>query len=65
MTQGVMRRCPVCQEYTLADSCPRDGARTLDPRPAKFSPEDPYGKYRRQLRRLQRAPKPSGAPPAA
>ena len=57
MTQPVMRRCPTCQEFTLKEACPRCGARATDPRPAKFSPEDPYGEYRRKLKRLQ--PKPA------
>jgi len=61
MTQPVMRRCPSCREYTLAEACPRDGARTLDPRPAKFSPDDPYGVYRRKLRRLDASRQSAGA----
>jgi len=25
--------------------------KTIDPKPAKFSPEDPYGKYRRMMKK--------------
>lgn len=55
MTQPVMRRCPACAEYTLQEACPRCGGRAADPRPVRFSPEDPYGEYRRRLRRLAKA----------
>jgi H/ACA ribonucleoprotein complex subunit 3 len=47
-----MLRCPKCEEYTLQEACPRCATRAKDPRPAKFSPEDPYGEYRRKLKRL-------------
>ncbi|QLC49199.1 RNA-protein complex protein Nop10 [Methanolobus zinderi] len=40
-------RCKNCGRYTLEEKCPVCGSLTVDPRPAKFSPEDPYGKYRR------------------
>jgi H/ACA ribonucleoprotein complex subunit 3 len=59
LTKPVMVRCPACQEYTLAAACPRCGARTTDPRPVKFSPEDAYGEYRRRLKRLTRPPPPA------
>ena len=51
----LMRRCPACKEYTLAEACPRDGTPTKSPRPAKYSPEDHYGEYRRRLKRLDAA----------
>ncbi|MFB6197140.1 MAG: RNA-protein complex protein Nop10 [Halobacteriaceae archaeon] len=40
--------------YTLADTCPRCGASTENSAPAPFSPEDPYGEYRRALKRRVR-----------
>jgi len=40
-------KCPDCNTYTLKDSCPNCKIKTINPRPAKFSPEDKYGKYRR------------------
>ena len=54
MTQGIMHHCtnPECGEYTLKDLCPRCGQAAKDPRPARFSPEDHYGKYRRQLKKM-------------
>ncbi|HUR24609.1 MAG TPA: RNA-protein complex protein Nop10 [Candidatus Thermoplasmatota archaeon] len=48
----LLRRCTGCQEYTLQDACPRCGAAATPNRPAKFSPEDQYGEYRRKLKRL-------------
>jgi len=42
-------RCTVCGRYTLKDACPVCGAPTIITKPAKFSPDDPYGKYRRAL----------------
>ncbi|MEM4782312.1 MAG: RNA-protein complex protein Nop10 [Halalkalicoccus sp.] len=40
--------------YTLASSCPDCGADAVNSAPAPFSPEDPYGKYRRALKRRNR-----------
>lgn len=37
--------------YTLGDTCPRCGADAVNSAPAPFSPEDPYGEYRRTARR--------------
>jgi H/ACA ribonucleoprotein complex subunit 3 len=59
VTQPVMRLCPACREYTLQEACPRCGAPGKDPRPMRFSPEDPYGEYRRRLKRLP-PPRPPG-----
>ena len=37
-------KCPVCQEYTLKKShC----TKTITIKPAKYSPVDKWGKYRR------------------
>ncbi|HWH07789.1 MAG TPA: RNA-protein complex protein Nop10 [Candidatus Thermoplasmatota archaeon] len=44
--------------YTLKDACPRCGAPTAKAGPAKYSPEDPYGKYRRQLKLMARGKSP-------
>jgi len=46
-----LRKCPSCREYTLADKCPKCGGATLMPMPAKYSPEDRYGEYRRRLKK--------------
>ena len=37
--------------YTLSESCPECGADAENSSPAPFSPEDPYGSYRRRARR--------------
>ncbi|MGB9882388.1 MAG: RNA-protein complex protein Nop10 [Methanomassiliicoccales archaeon] len=46
-----LRKCPKCQEYTLGETCPRCGRRSVVATPPKFSPEDRYGTYRRRLRK--------------
>lgn len=38
-------KCTVCGEYTM--KAEHHGKKTLSPKPAKYSPEDKYGKYRR------------------
>ncbi len=43
-------KCPKCRKYTLAEKCNNCGVRTITPKPAKFSPEDRYGKYRRMMK---------------
>ncbi|HIJ98691.1 TPA: RNA-protein complex protein Nop10 [archaeon] len=40
-------KCKKCSTYTLKKKCHNCGAETVNPEPAKFSPEDKYGKYRR------------------
>ncbi len=45
-----LKKCPECGEYTLMEKCKRCGSDTVNPHPPKFSPEDHYGKYRRQLK---------------
>lgn len=42
-------KCPACGRYTLKAACPVCCTPTTITKPAKFSPEDPYGKYRRAL----------------
>jgi len=55
MASVLLKRCTSCREYTLQEACPRCGAKAIPNRPAKFSPEDQYGEYRRRLKRLDRA----------
>lgn len=52
MANVLLKRCLACKEYTLQDACPRCGGAAKPNRPAKFSPEDQYGEYRRKLKRL-------------
>jgi H/ACA ribonucleoprotein complex subunit 3 len=47
----LMRKCGKCGRYTLKETCPACGNKTFMPVPPRFSPEDPYGKYRRKLRK--------------
>jgi H/ACA ribonucleoprotein complex subunit 3 len=52
MANVLLKRCLACKEYTLQDTCPHCGGTAKPNRPAKFSPEDQYGEYRRKLKRL-------------
>jgi H/ACA ribonucleoprotein complex subunit 3 len=36
--------------YTLDEQCPDCGGLAVNSAPAPFSPEDPYGEYRRKAR---------------
>tara|TARA_Y100000310_G_C20104725_1_gene544402 strand:- start:202 stop:363 length:162 start_codon:yes stop_codon:yes gene_type:complete len=40
-------KCPKCSEYTMQETCSKCNKKTINPKPAKYSPEDKYGKYRR------------------
>jgi H/ACA ribonucleoprotein complex subunit 3 len=46
-----LRKCPSCRAYTLKDTCPKCAGATFMPLPAKYSPEDRYGEYRRRLKK--------------
>ncbi|AFL94669.1 putative H/ACA RNA-protein complex component Nop10p [Thermococcus cleftensis] len=48
-----IRKCPSCGRYTLRETCPVCGEKTKVAHPPRFSPEDPYGEYRRRLKREQ------------
>jgi len=45
-----IRRCEACGEYTLKEVCAKCGSVTKSPMPPRFSPKDPYGKYRRMVK---------------
>ena len=47
----LLRKCPQCGQYTLREQCPKCGGTTLMPIPARYSPDDRYGEYRRRLKR--------------
>lgn len=49
-----LQKCRRCGSYTMKPACPSCGGPTGKPGPAKYSPEDRYGKYRRRLRRLDK-----------
>jgi H/ACA ribonucleoprotein complex subunit 3 len=57
MANALMRYCPACRDYTLKDVCPRCGGKAVQNTPAKFSPEDNYGEYRRKLKKLDASEK--------
>jgi H/ACA ribonucleoprotein complex subunit 3 len=47
-------RCTSCWKYTLNTiQCPVCKGKVVGAHPAKYSPEDRYGKYRRLLKREQ------------
>ncbi|MDI6724394.1 MAG: RNA-protein complex protein Nop10 [Methanobacterium sp.] len=48
-----MKRCRSCGEYTLKNKCPYCDGEVGVIYPAKYSPEDKYGKYRRILKKQQ------------
>ncbi|MBR9677184.1 ribosome biogenesis protein [Candidatus Woesearchaeota archaeon] len=39
-------KCQKCNEYTLHQIC-KCGDKALEVKPPKYSPQDPYAKYRR------------------
>lgn len=54
MGRTLLHRCTGCHEYTLQETCPRCGGKAAPNKPAKFSPEDHYGEYRRRLKQMER-----------
>ncbi|MEM4266562.1 MAG: RNA-protein complex protein Nop10 [Candidatus Nanoarchaeia archaeon] len=46
-------KCPKCNTYTMKENCPLCGEKTLSPKPARFSLEDKWGKWRRQAKKEQ------------
>ncbi|TXT56721.1 MAG: Ribosome biogenesis protein Nop10 [Candidatus Thorarchaeota archaeon] len=56
MTQ--LYKCIECNKYTLDEKqCPACGGEVRNPNPPKYSPEDKYGKYRRDAKRKAKATK--------
>lgn len=49
-----MKFCHSCKKYTLEEICPSCGEKTVNPNPMRFSPQDPYGKYRRKLKKEEK-----------
>ncbi len=43
-------KCLKCNEYTLREVCKKCKSKTVKATPARYSPEDRYSKYRRELR---------------
>ncbi|PIN73065.1 ribosome biogenesis protein [Candidatus Woesearchaeota archaeon CG10_big_fil_rev_8_21_14_0_10_45_16] len=46
-------KCSSCNSYTLHEKCPQCGSKALEPKPPKFSPEDKYGSYRREIKKKE------------
>ena len=46
-----MHKCLECGIYSLEEACPKCGGELKVIYPPKFSIEDKYGKYRRQLKK--------------
>ena len=46
--------CSKCEIYTLDKICNNCKEKTIIKRPARFSPQDHYGKYRRELKKLEK-----------
>ncbi len=53
MSSNILK-CRQCGKYTLSQTCQVCGVEAITPHPPKFSPEDRYGKYRRELQALTR-----------
>jgi len=46
-----IRVCPKCGRYCLDEICSYCDVETILPKPPKFSIEDHYGKYRREIKK--------------
>ena len=44
-------KCQKCSAYSMKENCPLCKNKALSTKPAKFSPVDPYGHYRRKYRK--------------
>jgi len=43
--------CENCKDYTLDEKCHRCNNKSISKNPPRFSPQDYYGKYRRELKK--------------
>ena len=44
-------KCNNCKKYTLEKKCNNCGSECLSTKPAKYSPEDKYAKYRLEYKK--------------
>ncbi len=51
MSSSIMY-CEKCKKYTMELKCSCSD-KTVQRKPAKYSPEDPYGEYRRKAKKEQ------------
>ncbi|MBN1432978.1 MAG: RNA-protein complex protein Nop10 [Methanomicrobiaceae archaeon] len=49
MTKKI-RKCPDDGRYTLLSICPVCGNSTCNSHPPRYSPQDSYGRYRREMK---------------
>jgi H/ACA ribonucleoprotein complex subunit 3 len=54
VSRSLILQCEKCHRFTLTETCPTCKGYAKNPLPAKYSPEDPYGEYRRKLKKLVR-----------
>ncbi|MCJ7572569.1 MAG: RNA-protein complex protein Nop10 [Candidatus Thermoplasmatota archaeon] len=43
--------CKNCNDYTLDENCHRCNNKSITKNPPRFSPQDNYGRYRRELKK--------------
>lgn len=46
-----IHKCPKCDSYSLEDKCPKCKTETILPKPPKFSLDDKYAGYRREVKK--------------
>lgn len=46
-------KCKVCNSFSLSEHC-SCGGNCINPLPPKFSPEDTYGRFRREAKKEER-----------
>ncbi len=51
----LIRYCMECRRYTMEEKCSLCGGGVPPRHPARYSPEDRYGEYRRRLKREMQA----------
>ncbi|MBW2978334.1 RNA-protein complex protein Nop10 [Candidatus Woesearchaeota archaeon] len=44
-------KCEKCEQYTMQETCPKCKGKAVLAKPAKWSPDDPYGNYRREAKK--------------
>jgi len=50
MTLHILK-CTECGTYTLKSSCPACSSASISPKPARYSPEDRWGEWRRKAKK--------------
>ena len=49
--------CESCSKYTMKQQCPQCSGKTVEARPPKFSLDDKYASYRREVKETERIEK--------